>query len=92
MNFKSLTIAALAASTIALASAGSAQASQQHHGPGVSELVQLVHGKRFKRHFHGKHFGWGYWHHGCGFYFKKAKWTGSYYWWKKYKRCVHGWY
>ncbi len=89
MKLKSLSIAALAACTIALSSAGGAQAGQQPPGLSNADLVQLAHGKR---HFHSKGFGWSPWHHGCGWYFKKAKWTGADHWWKKYRRCIYGWH
>ncbi|MEM7427922.1 MAG: hypothetical protein AAF441_17655 [Pseudomonadota bacterium] len=102
MNFKTFAIAAAAAASIAIAAPASANASE---GFTNTDLVQQVGGKHFgkKRHFHGKHFGWGgghYWGHrpyyhgfgGCGYFYKKAKWTGSRYWWKKYKRCAHGYY
>lgn len=58
------------------------------------------HGKRF----HGKHFHWGgghgykwgwkpyhYGYHGCGWFYRKAKRTGSPYYWNKFKACKYGW-
>ena len=103
MNFKTFAIAAAAAASIAIAAPANANAAD---GFTNTDLVQLAGGKHFgKKHFHGgKHFGWGghgyHWgwkpyHHGfggCGYFYKKAKWSGSHYWWKKYKRCVHGYY
>ena len=100
MNFKTFAIAAAAAASIAIAAPANANASE---GFTNSDLVQLVGGKKRgfhggKHFFHGKHYGWG-WHkpyyghgYGCKYYYKKAKWTGSHFWWKKYKACIHGWY
>ena len=106
MNTKTIAIAAAIAGAIALASPASAGTSGAAGFQNADLVVKVGHngGKRFKRfrghkrhfgygwgHGHGfKHYGYGY--HGCGYFYKKAKWTGSRYWWKKYRRCTHGYY
>ncbi|HUS97341.1 MAG TPA: hypothetical protein VMX97_11420 [Hyphomicrobiaceae bacterium] len=61
-------------------------------------MVGAAEAKHFKKH---KHFGIylniggpgfaGSYHRpyrSCGWLRKKARWTGSHYWWRKYRRCM----
>ena len=106
MNIKLTAIAAAAAAAIAFAAPANAGTTGNAPGFANADLVQLAGGKRFKRfkrfRRHGRHFhgGWhygGHWGHGfnygyrnCGWLYKKAKWTGSRYWWGQYKACKYG--
>ena len=54
-------------------------------------------GKKKGRHFHGHHFHGHVWHdyrpyHGCRHFLKKARYTGSPYWFNKYRRCIGYYY
>ncbi|MEM9331677.1 MAG: hypothetical protein AAGA53_10145 [Pseudomonadota bacterium] len=57
-------------------------------------------GKNKGRHFGGKHFYGHVWHdyyghrpvHNCRYFLKKAQYTGSPYWFKKYRRCINVYY
>ena len=105
MNFKTFAIAAAAAASIAIAAPANAEAAEGFTNSDLVQLVGgKRHGGK---HFHGghgfkKHYGWGfhkpyyhgyhgYYGHGCRYFYKKAKWTGSRYWWKQYKACKYGW-
>lgn len=105
MNTKTIAIAAAIAGAIALASPASAGSATTTGFQNADLVVNVGHngGKRFKRFRHGRHFGWhrgyrhgfkhhGYGYRGCGYFYRKAKWTGSRYWWKKYNRCIGGGY
>ena len=104
MNTKEIAIAAAIAGAIALSAPASAGTAGTSGFQNADLVVKVGHngGKRFKRfrrhnrHWgHGFHYGHGFKHYGyrgCGYFYKKAKWTGSRYWWKKYNRCIHGGY
>ena len=101
MNTKTLAIAAAIAGAIAFAAPASAGSASANGFQNADLVVKVGHngGKRFKRFRRHKHWGYGYGFkhygygfHGCGYFYKKAKWTGSRYWWKKYNRCIHGGY
>lgn len=78
MTLKLITALTVAASV--LASVSIAEAGGKHKG----------------RHGGGKHFHGHVWHdyndyrpyHNCRYYLKKARYTGSHYWFKKYRRCI----
>ena len=87
-------LAAAAMSALAIgALATPAAAGGKHH-----------HKHHHHKHFSHKHFGYGFyaphvvigtsWGYtdGCRYMLRKAKRTGSSYWWKKYNRCIDGWY
>ena len=54
-------------------------------------------GKKRGKHFHGGHgYGWNYHYdyrpvHNCRYFLRKAKVTGSPYWFNKYRNCIHYW-
>lgn len=64
----------------------------------TSSLIKVglkqAHHRKFKRSRRGyrhRHFNFGhgwYGYRGCGHLYRKARWTGSRYWWKQYRRCV----
>lgn len=66
-----------------------------------ARIVKTGGRRHFKFHRHFK-YGYGYtpyyytpkyYGYDCHYWLKKAKWTGSHYFWRKYKRCINrGWY
>ena len=82
MSRKIITAFALAASVLATASV--AEAGGKHKG-----------GRHIGKHFHG-HIWHDYNHYrpyrGCNRFLKKAKYTGSQYWFNKYRRCIGYYY
>lgn len=56
------------------------------------EIIEVKNKHGGKKHRkHNRHWGHGHFEfkpHGCGYYYRKARRTGSRYWWKKYDRCV----
>ena len=91
MSKKLLTAIALAVGITGVAS--TAQANNMRIGPLVAdstfEVIEIKHrGKKHRRHHRwgGGHFE--YRPHGCGYFYRKARRTGSPYWWKRYDRCV----
>ncbi len=104
MNTKTIAIAAAIAGAIALASPASAGTAGAPGFQNADLVVKVGHngGKRFKRfRGHKRHYGWGhgykhgfkhYGHgfRGCGYFYRKAKWTGSRYWWNKFQQCKFG--
>jgi len=87
------TIAAIAIAAGTLLTAASAEA-----GTGGNKMYYngYGHGGYF-HHYDRPYFGiWvgeyeGYGHQ-CAYYKKKARYTGSHFWWKKYKRCIVRYY
>ena len=77
MTIKILTAVTVAASVLAGASV--AEAGNKRHGYG--------HGNHHNNHYWG-----GYYEYeptyNCRYFFRKARHTGSRYWWKKYNRCI----
>ena len=94
MTIKIVTAIAVAASVLAMSSV--AEAGGKRHGFNSSDSFQTVghkrHGKRrhSKRHFHfSDHFYDGHRpYRTCRRLKRKAYYTGSRYWWKKYRRCA----
>lgn len=89
MIARNLVIASLAATVALLGAVGSAEAGRRHGGFGLKFGGGGFH--KHHHHFHHRHFygpriviGGG----GCGYYWNKWKWTGSYYWKAKYYDCV----
>jgi len=60
-----------------------------------ASIIKIGHKRKFKRH----HRRWHRWHHKrnwhftprhhCHWFKRKARWTGSHYWWKRYHACRH---
>lgn len=51
------------------------------------------HGHRWhKRHWYGYAGFYGYGAPNCRYYLNKYRWTGNYYWKKRYNKCVYRWY
>lgn len=46
---------------------------------------RIRHGFRHYRYYRHRHY------YGCGRFYRKFKWTGSYYWLRRYRACK-GWY
>jgi len=100
------TIMAIAISTAAIAATGTSASAmtgapliQQAvtQSGDTAEIIQVKrrggrrHRRFHKRFFHGH---WGHYGHyyggGCYWLKKKAMYTGSHYWWKRYKYCKYG--
>ena len=101
---KSLLIAAVAATTLAIAAGGTASAAPISvaalaDAKPASELVQVGFKKKhFGVHIHVGGFGPGYGHgyydgygYGCRHLYRRWKFTGSYIWHKRYMRCIGAW-
>ena len=99
MTKKILTAVAIAVGVLTAAPA--AQANNMRIGPVVAdntfEVIQVKnkgghrHGRHNQHNRHNRHFGHGYFEYhaqGCGYFYRKARRTGSHYWWSKYERCV----
>lgn len=91
MTAKTITAITLAVGTMFIAA--SADAGTKKHD----------HGRNYHGHDHGHHYNYDRGHYGfhawghdtyrsCSYYKKKARYTDSSYWWKKYKRCVVRYY
>lgn len=100
---KLLIAAALATATLTAGTAGASAApisnaivlevKQSAGNGGHVQKAGFKHRFKFKRHFffhHKRHRG-GYGGR-CHWLKKKAHYTGSRYWWKKYKRCMYRYY
>ncbi|MGI9350930.1 MAG: hypothetical protein ACR2O3_05155 [Rhizobiaceae bacterium] len=83
MTFKILKVFAVAASVLAVSSAS--EAGGKRHGSGYNK-----HGYGYHvRPYDYGHGGYGYYQpENCHYYFRKARYTGSHHWWKKYRRCI----
>ena len=93
---KELLASAVIAASVLAASTG-AEAGGRHnagyHGHGAIHAEHRGKPFRKKRHWN-KHYHGGWVHigrpyQGCGYYRWKARHTGSEYWWKKYRFCIH---
>ena len=94
MTKKILTAVAIAVGVLTMAPA--AQANNMRTGTIVAdstfEVVQIRdrHGRN-RHNRHHRHFGHGHFEfqaQGCGYFYRKARRTGSRYWWNKYERCA----
>jgi len=96
MTAKTIAAIALAASTMLIAATADAGTSKNNHG-------HKYNGHNYGHMYDGRGYGYGhgyfdvhFWDNGshrtCGYYKQKARYTGSSYWWKKYKRCVVRYY
>ncbi len=93
MTKKLLTTIAFAVGILSIAS--TAEANNMRIGPVVTdntfEVIQIKNKHRGKKHRRHRHWGGGHFEfrpQGCGYFYRKARRTGSPYWWKKYDRCV----
>lgn len=85
MTLKILTAVALATTVFAVSTAAEAG---KRHGGGIKKHRNFHHGGhiRFHDHWDG---GYGYYEPAnCHYFFRKARHTGSRYWWKKYRICI----
>lgn len=96
MTAKSIAAIALAASTMLVAATADA-------GTGKNSYGNRYNGHSYGSKYHGHRYGHGHgyfdihvWDHdsyrSCGYFKRKAHYTGSSYWWKKYKRCIVSYY
>ncbi len=103
MKKTSLIAAAAAIASIALIQAGSAQAGgiasatlanaatpNTIQAPAADASIIKVGHRRGWRRFHKFHHWHHFRHHGCGYYWRKWKFTGYYFWKKKYFICKYG--
>ncbi|MCB1493344.1 MAG: hypothetical protein KDJ77_16390 [Rhodobiaceae bacterium] len=91
-------VAAVAVAASIFAATGDADARDRGHGARNHAAVTLKH-RGHDRHWNG-HGRWGHGgyiyvgnpHRSCHFLKKKARYTGSRYWWNQYRLCVDGYY
>lgn len=94
MTKKILSTIAFAVGILAVTS--TAEANNMRTGTIVAdntfEVIQIKNKHRGNKHRrHNRHWGHGHFEfrpHGCGYFYRKARRTGSRYWWRKYDRCV----
>lgn len=77
------------ASVPSSAKTGEAGANIQNAGLVLDIGFKKKRHHRNHRYWHGYN-DFGSYHYGgnCRYYKKKARWSGSRYWWKKYRRCM----
>lgn len=86
---KSLAVAALSFAVVGGSGIGATPAEagfkkHHHHGFRVVIGAPLVYG--------GYGYGYrAYGHRSCGWLYRKATYTGSHYWWKRFHQCRYGW-
>lgn len=97
-------LAGIALAVTAISLPANAQAGELAQGAynGEAQIILAGGGKRHRhKHRHGWHGGHGWGghivigtpHRGCYYLKKKARYTGSHYWWKQYRKCVrYGYY
>lgn len=83
-------LGALAIATLAMTSAMTAGASTAEAGSKFSLHIGIP--GYGQVHYGGHGYGWGHYRPRCGWYLRKARRTGSRYWWNKYYRCKSRWY
>lgn len=95
MTMKIVTAIAVAASVLVMSNA--AEAGGKRNGIHASDSFHSVQHKRhhkrggFKRHFYFDHYGYNP-GHACRRLKRKAYYTGSRYWWKRYRHCMNRYY
>ena len=94
MTMKIITAIAVASSVLVMSNV--AEAGSRAPGVYGGEFVQKIGHKRHRKHRHAKHglfydHGYYYGHNpyrACRWLKRKARYTGSHYWWKRYQRCM----
>ena len=101
MTLKILTAIAVATGVLAMSNAAEAGGKKRHGFHGHDHVKSVQHKRHHKHRRYNRrdrHFSidFGNYHypsvHSCRRLKKKAYYTGSRYWWKKYQRCINRYY